>query len=479
MTRTKQTKLRTSMVKPNKNISFPIGTIRAVCEYYDKLGFSEVFRKHKKRGIDINPLTKALTSYKLTDNLSISRASDWINRNEVLKEFDLETFEQRTLFRTLETIGSNKEEIIAGIQDCLFGRYDFSETDVNMDWTSLILYGDKSILGKYGYSRDHRPDKKQITLGLTELSSPINIPIGLTVREGNIQDTTHFKDTYQQIRGKLKEGSRIVFDKGAHSKDNVEAIQADKMKYVSAKKLNKSDDKRIKNFSKSKAELIDSEDGVYGIKFVKPSRIDYFYFSEKLKKDQIKTKKRKALKKYEEAKEIQASIDNKRGLPKKYQINNELVDITYRYQTKLKELSKEEAIKLVKSASINGREGFFCLVSNEDLTLEEALETYRKKDSIEKIINSLKNEIEIKPLRVWTDNSIYGALIIGFLAQLIISLIRYEHEELKHTSTKFIKKSMMNLTVTVEFGKQPRKRYIYSNFDPINEVIMAQNEVII
>ena len=91
----------------------------------------------------------------------------------------------------------------------------------------------------------------------------------------------------------------------------------------------------------------------------------------------------------------------------------------------------------------------------------------------------LKNEIEIKPLRVWSDNSVYGALIIGYLAQLIISLIRYEIEELKHTSTKFIKKSLMNLTVTVEYGRNPRKKYIYSNFDPINEVILAQNRVII
>ena len=89
--------------------------------------------------------------------------------------------------------------------------------------------------------------------------------------------------------------------------------------------------------------------------------------------------------------------------------------------------------------TITGR-GVFCFKSNENLTLKQALETYRKKDSIEKIIHSLKNEIEIKPLRVWSDDSIYGAIIIGFIAQLFISLIRYEIEELKNTSTKFIKK---------------------------------------
>ena len=109
------------------------------------------------------------------------------------------------------------------------------------------------------------------------------------------------------------------------------------------------------------------------------------------------------------------------------------------------------------------------------MTIAEALLTYRKKDSIEKIFNSLKNEIEIKPLRVWTDNSIYGALIIGFIAQLFVSLMRYEISELKHTSTKFIKKSLSNLTVTVDSWERKVKKYVYSNFDPINSKILTSN----
>jgi len=113
----------------------------------------------------------------------------------------------------------------------------------------------------------------------------------------------------------------------------------------------------------------------------------------------------------------------------KFRINNVLIDVSYSYQTKLEELSEDEALKLVETVIINGRERFFCIKSSEDLTLQQALQTYRKKDSIEKIFNSMKNEIEIKPVRVWTEDSIYGALIIGFLAQLFISLIRYEIKE--------------------------------------------------
>ncbi len=475
----KQTKLRTDEITPNDNICFPIGTILAVKKQYEKLDFFRIFGKHKKKGLDINSLIQALLSYKLTENFSISKASEWINRNEVLETFNLREFEERTLFRTLENIGRNREEIIANIQDRLFQTYDFEHTDINLDWTSLVLYGDKCKLGKYVYSRDHRPDKKQITIGVGELTEPINVPVGLTVNKGNLHDTKHFVDTYQQIKRKLKSGSLVIFDKGAHSKDNLDLILADKMKYLTAKKLNTSDDKRIKEFDNSKAELVDAEKGIYGIKFVKPSSIDYFYFSETLQKDQLKSQARKALKKLQEAKEIQNSIDNNRQLPVKFRINNVLIDIAYSYQTKLGELSDEEALKLVESAIITGREGFFCIKSSENLTLQQALQTYRKKDSIEKIFNSLKNEIEIKPLRVWSDNSIYGALIIGFIAQLFVSLIRYDFKKLKNVSTKFIKNSLMNLTVTVKYRKNEPKRYILANFDPINKLILVQNHGII
>ena len=60
--------------------------------------FPLLFGKHKKHGIDINKLLKALVSYKLTDNFSILKSHEWINRSEVLELFDLEEFSERTLY---------------------------------------------------------------------------------------------------------------------------------------------------------------------------------------------------------------------------------------------------------------------------------------------------------------------------------------------------------------------------------------------
>ncbi|AKB79781.1 Mobile element protein [Methanosarcina horonobensis HB-1 = JCM 15518] len=54
------------------------------------------------------------------------------------------------------------------------------------------------------------------------------------------------------------------------------------MTYLTSMKLSSSADKIIEKFEKDKAELIDSEKGIYGIKILKPNSIKYFCFSEAL-----------------------------------------------------------------------------------------------------------------------------------------------------------------------------------------------------
>jgi len=466
---------RALIMKPNDNICFPIGTIIAVINFFQMLGLEKIFQKFKQKGRDLTSLTEALVSYKLTENLSVSKGNDWINREPVLNLFELDPFEERTLYRGLAILGENREELMFNIQKSLFSVFEFEHTNVNMDWSSLILWGQKVKLGKYGYSRDHRPDKKQITFGITELSNPINIPIGFTVNSGNMHDSEHFIHTFNQVKSWLREGSRVTIDKGAYSKENLDYVRFNKMRYLTAKKLNKSHDKLIEKFDTTEAECVNEVDGIYGTKLERPSRTDYFFFSEKLQHDKMKSKIRKAERLLLQAKDVQNIIEKKKRLPKRYQINNPLIDVKFVLQTKLTNLTDEEAFEIVKKAAINGREGFFCLTSSDNLTLKEAIETYRMKDSIEKIMNSLKNEIEIKPLRVWSDNAIFGALIIGYLAQLFISVIRYVHKELKHTSSKFIKNSLSNLTVTVETRAKQKKRFIFANFDSINRLIIHRN----
>jgi transposase len=228
----------------------------------------------------------------------------------------------------------------------------------------------------------------------------VNVPIGLTVEVGNINDQEHFRRTYDQVRSFLHERSLVVFDMGANDKRNLEDIVLDRNDYLTSKKLNMADDKIFGTFNANVWERIDAEDGVYALKRTFPSRVNYYYFSERLKGEHLASRRRKAERLLAEARSIQESLDQGKRLPKRFRINNPLVDVRYEYQTKLVDMDEEAALRLLFDSVVDGREGCFCLTSSRDMSAKEALRIYRFKDAVEKLFHSLKSEIEVKPLRV-------------------------------------------------------------------------------
>ena len=93
---------------------------------------------------------------------------------------------------------------------------------------------------------------------------------------------------------------------------------------------------------------------------------------------------------------------------------------------------------------------------------------------MEKLFNSIKNELHIRPTRCWTQEAIDGSILVVFLAQLVISLLRYKHDGLRHVSTKFILQSLSSFALTIIMGKNGVKMRVFSNFDWINTLIFCE-----
>ena len=445
-----------------------------VDDLYERLGLSGVIGPLKTKGIPLDALVRGMLAYKLGDNFSVLQASAWLNQPEMLEQYELRSFDEKTLYRAVETLGQNRERIIQKLQDHVLELLGHPPTAVFLDWTSISMWGHMSNLAEYGYSRDHQPDERQLTLGAAMLAPPYDVPIGLTIEAGNINDQVHMKSTYGQVRRLLDPGSLVVFDRGANDKENLERIELDGNDYLTAKKLNKSDDQYFERFSKKDWECIDADAGVYAFKKTFPTRTNYYFFSEKLRKEQMRSRLRQAERLLAEARLIQDSLDRGKKLPKRFRINNPLVDVKYDYQTRLTDLPEAEALRLLLREVIDGREGCFCLTSNRDMPASEALKIYRAKDAIEKLFHSLKSEIEIKPVRVWSEDAVHGVLLIGFIAQVMISLTRHFVKPVKRTSTKFIIAALQKLTLTLVSAGNGIKRKIYSNFNSINKAILAE-----
>lgn len=468
-----QQKLRTTQLTPNDNKSFSIGTPLMVDDWYERLGLNDIIGRYKSKGIDLDALVCGMLAYKLGDNFSVLRAGEWMNSPAVLEHYGLKRFNSKALYRAIELMGQNRERIILELQDRVLQLCDLPSTDIVMDWTSLVYFGDEPKLAKFGYSRDHQPGERQITLGVAQLAPPWNIPLAMTVEAGNINDSNHFRRTYQQVRRILLEHSMIIFDKGANDKRNLTSIELDHNDYLTSKKLNTCDDKVFQSFDEDVWEMIDEAEGVYALKHTFPSRVNYYFFSKKLQDDHEASLRRLAERKLEEAKSIQHSLDGGKGLPKRFCLRNPLVDVRYDYQTKLVEMDEEAALRFLIDELRNGREGCFCLTSSRDMPAAVALERYRAKDAVEKMFHSLKGEIEVRLIRVWSEDAVYGVLLLGFIAQLMICLTRLTVEPARSVATKFIASSLNNLTVTVVLTEDGQKRRFYSNFDPLNQAILS------
>jgi transposase len=81
----------------------------------------------------------------------------------------------------------------------------------HLDTTSFSLHGayednnpEQLIEVTHGYSKDHRPDLKQIMMSLT-MTGPANLPIWMEPLSGNSSDKTSFHETISRVRRFQKE----------------------------------------------------------------------------------------------------------------------------------------------------------------------------------------------------------------------------------------------------------------------------------
>ena len=133
------------------------------------------------------------------------------------------------------------------------------------------------------------------------------------------------------------------------------------------------------------------------------------------------------------------------------------------------------------------RAGIFKLESSEQLTPSEALDKDRARATVEHLIHSLKRVTGLKPLRVWSESSIRGSMMLALLSETAIAMARYEMEGNTRTieergrrktvtekpNTESIVWSLGHLTLTRMIEKGRRKQAIYSNWNPISKEIFG------
>src|SRR4030042_1602564 len=360
----------------------------------------------KLKGVPLAQLIKAIVAGVLNGKRSVNAIYDDIQENGSAKYVgeELDSASKRNLFRAIEKLGSKKgkklyEAIIDAFQEKLC--VDFSQT--NVDFSSSFFTGNKCLLAKHGYSRDHRPDKPQIKLGVVQCGEQL-IPFHYNIDEGSLPDIKQFPTVFHGIENRLPKGSLIVFDKGANCEENRPLVTKSGHYYLTAEKIIALIKTKIKAINKKSMQKLDDntnclvEETIDGYRF--------YYFSKSLARQQKQRRARKIVEEIKAAKELRKKMLGKAF--RKHKLKKMLNIAELEEERILTEVSIQKRLltkplKQIKKELQNQNkelDGWFVLTSNKKISAKTALKRYRNKDTVEKLICSLKQTCKLRPFNV-------------------------------------------------------------------------------
>jgi transposase len=173
-------------------------------------------------------VTEAMTLNRLIHPLSEHAMPDWIRRtalSDILNE-DFSGLEDESLYRNLDRLHPKRELIERELAEHEKALFNLDDTIYLYDLTSTYFEGQALLnnQAKRGYSRDKRPDCKQVVVGL--VLDRDGFPKAHEVFDGNAQDRNtvdQMLDALEKRTGKKPQGTVIV-DRGMAYEENIQQI---------------------------------------------------------------------------------------------------------------------------------------------------------------------------------------------------------------------------------------------------------------
>jgi transposase len=205
------------------------GAVHVGHQIWQRLGLDEILA-----GVGFRPktclLSQVMTLNRLIEPSSELAMSEWVGRSalgDILKE-DFTKLNEDRLYRTMDRLYGKRGPIEAALCAKEKTLFSLKESILLYDLTSTYFEG--LCLGnpkaKLGYSRDSRPDCKQVVVGL--VLDGEGFPKAHEIFAGNRSDSTTVAEmlaVLQKRVGKTKDAT-VVVDRGLAKPENLATIQA-------------------------------------------------------------------------------------------------------------------------------------------------------------------------------------------------------------------------------------------------------------
>ncbi len=140
---------------------------------------------------------------------------------------------QARLYRGLDVLLAHKDRLCQHLLERYRDWFGLGFEFLLYDVTSTYFEGQAQDNEKAarGYSRDHRPECKQVNIGL--VVTPEGLPIGYEVFAGNRADVTTVEEMVELMEQKYGQAQRVwVMDRGMVSEENIDFLRSRQARYV-------------------------------------------------------------------------------------------------------------------------------------------------------------------------------------------------------------------------------------------------------
>ena len=213
------------------------GPVHVGHQIWRQLGLEEILGRaglSKKARL----LSEVMTLNRLVFPLSELSMPDWIRRTAMgdILGTDFSELNEDALYRNLDKLYPKREQIERDLAEREKTLFNLDDMVYLYDLTSTYFEGlaEMNSQAKRGYSRDKRPDCKQVLVGL--VLDRDGFPKAHEIFEGNRQDRSTVDEMLQNLEKRTGKhpGSTVVVDRGMAYEENLEQIRAHGLHYLVA-----------------------------------------------------------------------------------------------------------------------------------------------------------------------------------------------------------------------------------------------------
>ena len=291
-----------------------------------------------------------------------------------------------------------------------------------LDITSISSYSEMIQYVEYGYNRD-KENLPQINMGLI-FGEKSRLPVYSRVYPGSIKDVSTLRGMSELLKELNLNSMRYVMDKGFYKEQTIKHLLNEKIRFaISVPFTTSLASDAVLEYGDNitnPANAIEVNRYLYYaltiIRIINRHRVYiHIYYDPEHRAAEQTSFMHKILKMESDFIDNKIS-ENDRSFRKYFTLR--------KTKTGFNIHRNEVAIKkhLVNS-------GYLVIMTNDSKDSQYVLQLYRTKDCVEKAFENIKNDLDMKRLRIHSDEAMQGRVFITFIALIISSYVRYIMKE--------------------------------------------------